>query len=309
MRKLLKPVKWKGFRRILCPIDFSETAAAALRYGAAIAKRHGGTMTVAYVNDPLLVTAASIALHDRRMARRSARELRDFVAAVLPIETTRPLRLKLRVSVGPPADEILRAGALGFDLIVMGTQGLSGVNRLLLGSTTLRVLRGSNVPVLAVPRRLGQRAAVPASWPGPRMLAAIEYGPQSRQEAENAGRIARSFGATLLLVHVIEELQVPPWLRADIADRERARFAKAQQWFDRIAAGAGPSVGATARVVSGDPADEIAVIAAAEQAQLLITALHDRQSWWQPSRGAISYRILTEAAVPVLACPPRCRLH
>lgn len=309
MREPLKPMKWKGFQSILCPVDFSETAADGLRYGAAIARREGGRLTVAYVNDPLLVTAASIALHDRRMARRSARELREFVSTVLSAETSRRLHLKLRVSIGPPADEILRAAARDFDLVVMGTQGLSGVNRLLLGSTTQRVIRRSAVPVLAVRRRPGQGAAVPASWPGARILAAIEYGPQSRQEAENVARIARSFGASLLLVHVIEELQVPPWLRAEIADRERARFAKAQQWFERIAAVARPYVAATARVVSGDPADEIAAIAAAEQAQLLVTALRDRQSWWQPSRGAISYRILTEAPVPVLACPPRWRLR
>src|ERR1043166_4904901 len=56
---------WAGFRSILCPIDFSEPSRLALRYAVGVATRNRASLTVANVNDPLLVAAAASALHDR----------------------------------------------------------------------------------------------------------------------------------------------------------------------------------------------------------------------------------------------------
>jgi len=61
-------------------------------------------------------------------------------------------RLAIAVAVGDPAEEILKQSVeCESDLIVIGTQGLEGAERLVFGSTTERVLRESKLPVLAVP--------------------------------------------------------------------------------------------------------------------------------------------------------------
>jgi nucleotide-binding universal stress UspA family protein len=153
-RSRLPAPRWRGFQSVLCPIDFSRHARLALRYAAAIAARDGSALRVVYVNDPLLVAAASVALHDADMARRSRRQLEKWVeATIAPASRTR-LQLTLEVAVGSPAEAILRSARRArADLIVLGTRGARGATRLLLGSTTLNVLQRSTIPVLAIPPR------------------------------------------------------------------------------------------------------------------------------------------------------------
>jgi nucleotide-binding universal stress UspA family protein len=147
-------VPWHGFQSILCPIDFSRHAQLALRYAGAIALRNGATLTVVHVNDPLLLAAASAALHDTNMEQRSQSELRSFVDSTIAAASGSRPRLTTAVSVGTPADVILRlARRAHADLIVMGTHGLTGAARVLLGSTTASVLKRSTIPVLAIPPR------------------------------------------------------------------------------------------------------------------------------------------------------------
>ena len=75
-------------------------------------------------------------------------ELERFVAESIGADR-RPL---CHVVEGDPPAEILKAARrLGSDLIVMGTHGLTGFDRLFFGSTTDRVLRGVTVPLMVVP--------------------------------------------------------------------------------------------------------------------------------------------------------------
>jgi nucleotide-binding universal stress UspA family protein len=301
---------WTGFRSVLCPIDFSPHSREALRYAEAIALRGKAVLQVVYVNDTLLVAAAAAALHDRHLAARSARELRDFVAATLTAGSKKRLRLTSHVSTGHPAGEILRtAASRGTDLIVLGTHGLSGVNRLMMGSTTLTVLQRTTVPVLAIPHAEG-RPAIPfhASWPERRIVAAIELNGEHSADAARAARIAQWFGSSLLLVHVVTQVPRPAWLRGDFTAHDRTRLALATRRLGARAAIAQRSVPTDFRVLSGDISNEIAALAVTEHVELLITALHDRRGWFGTKRGSISYHVLSNAVAPVMALPRQWRL-
>jgi len=143
---------WDGFRSVLCPIDFSEQSRLALRRAEVVALRSNAQLRVLYVTEPLLAAAAAAALNDRGLAERSAHELRQFVSATLSPQSRKKLRLATDVTVGPPSQEILKTAARsGADLIVMGTQGLTGPGRWFIGSTTLSVLQRTRIPVLVVP--------------------------------------------------------------------------------------------------------------------------------------------------------------
>jgi nucleotide-binding universal stress UspA family protein len=306
---MIRMRKWTGFRSVLCPIDFSEDSQRALQYAVAIALRAKAVLRVVYVNDPLLIAAAAAALHDLRLAKRSARELQLFVNGTVPATARKQLRVTSHIAIGDPSDQILKAAnSYRTDLIVLGTHGLTGATRLFMGSTTLSVLQRAAVPVLAVPRG-GQNpvAAVSRTWPGKRIVAAVELEGEATSEIESAARIAQWFGSSLVLAHVVSDIAAPAWLSADLSAHERIRIAQAQRQMAALAAVAQRHVETDAHVVCGSIADEISALAAAERTDLLITALHDRRAWFGAKRGSISYHVLSHAVTPVLACPPQWR--
>ena len=140
------------FRHVFCGVDFSRPSRAALRTAAALARISHGRLTVVFVGDPLL-SAAGAAAHDvRASSRQSQAALERFIVAVLRSAASRPRRLRAIVTVGTPADEILRSARKHrADLIVMGTRGMGRLKQLLLGTTAESVLRSTRIPVLAVP--------------------------------------------------------------------------------------------------------------------------------------------------------------
>jgi nucleotide-binding universal stress UspA family protein len=142
------------FRTILCPVDFSGPSRIALRYAAVVARMAGARMIVLFVNDPLLAAAAAATYDAQAVAHSTDVELKRFVRKALAGRRVPAASVRMSVAVGKPAQEIATAAEqLRADLVVMGTRGLSGAARLVLGSTTEQVLRRAGVPVLAVPPR------------------------------------------------------------------------------------------------------------------------------------------------------------
>jgi nucleotide-binding universal stress UspA family protein len=298
---------WGGFRSILCAVDFSDPSRLALRHAAVLARR-GADLTVVYANDPFLVSAAAVALRDRTVARRSAVELKRFVDETLHDTAMRGVRIRTRVSVGPASDQILAAVRTArADVIVMGTHGFTGAARWFMGSTTLSVLQQTPVPVLAVPGGIGGAARDLSSWPEGRVVAAVELDRDAGNDVETAARITQWFGASLLLVHVVEAIDTPSWLANALSGHDRIRLTKAQHELDAAAALARRRIDTQTLVTCGQPADEMAAVASAEASGLLLTALRDRRGWFGARRGSVSYHVLSHAVVPVLAWPPRWR--
>ncbi len=293
------------FASILCPIDFSADARAALRYALAVARRSGGAVTALYVRDPFLVNAAAAAYGGRvQFARRTRTELDRFVASAT--RGARPTRrVATRVVEGDPAREIAAACARGrADLVVIGTHGLGGVGKLFFGSTTATVLERTRVPVLAVPAGRGRRphAGPREGWPGARVVVPVALDRASRREAERAADVARFFGATAVLVHATRRPQVPPFVGPGFFDHERAAIAGARERLARLAT-AVPDTAPEVIVAAGDPADVAATAARATRSGLVILALGRRHGLFGAAPGAIAYRVLRRGTTPVLALP------
>jgi len=297
-----------GFRSILCPVDFSDQSRLALRYAAAIARRSDGHLSILYVNDPLLIAAAGIALNDRALATRNLAELRRFVESTVSPHAMERARLDELVTSGRPAEEITKAAQRRrCDLIVMGTHGLTGADRLLLiGSTTHGVFQRTSVPVLAIPggRAGAPRAPAPRpSWPGRRIIAVVELDRRSKRDARAAVAVARAFGSAVLLVHVVPELKSPQWLHKRMGAAERTRIAHAQTALDALATGLRRQAEIEPRVLFGDATREISKLAATERADLVIMTLRTPRDWFGPRRGSMSYQVLSQVTTPVLALP------
>ena len=289
------------WRSILCGVDFSECSRGALRYAEEIAHRTGGCLSVVYVNDPMLFLTAAAALHRRPQVLRSTEtELERFVDASIAADE----RPACSVLQGNPAAEILKAaGRLKSDLIVMGTHGLKGFDRLFFGSTTDHVLRRVTVPLLAVPplKRLAKpplpRGGVPAVA---RVLVPLDLDGEWKHELKGAAEVARVFGADLILIYVVPRTQAPPWLRENVAAHDRRRLLAAGRALDRIRAEVSSDIRTACRVVIGNPADQIAAIAAKGPPGLVVMAL---RGGLRARHGSTTHHVLTHAVAPVMVLP------
>lgn len=139
------------FSNILCPVDFSVDSERALAAALSLARATGGHVTILTVVDPLLSAGATAAgAHDvlEAQTQHELRALLERAAAGMPPSTVPAVGVR----VGrPPAEILAQADDCNADVIVMGTRGLGGAEKLLLGSTSKRVLERATVPVMVVP--------------------------------------------------------------------------------------------------------------------------------------------------------------
>jgi nucleotide-binding universal stress UspA family protein len=291
------------FRHILCPVDFSEYSRTALRYAGVLAQRSKGRLTVLFVNDPLLGSAAAAAAYDvSALEAKTRAELKRFVARALGDAAA---GATITTTLGHPAPEIVgTARRLGADLVVMGSRGLTGPGKWLFGSTTERVLRKAEVPLLVVPkakqRSKSSSAAAMRSWPGKRVLVPIDLSDYVLADVRVAVIRARSFGATPVLMYALPRLQFPSWLRMDSGDYDRERLAAAQSELEKLADETG---GAQCRVVLGDPAEEIVAATTNLGIRLIVVTIKHAAVPFGPRQGAITYRILSSEVAPIVAIP------
>lgn len=143
------------YDRILVPIDGSETATQGLRSATALAKRLGSRLVLLHVLDdfPMMVEMASVIAYDETLAlmrKRAEGVLADAQKSVVTEDVQAETVLKeiRQQAVADAIVEQAREQACG--LIVMGTHGLRGFKRAVMGSDAELVVRSSAVPVMLV---------------------------------------------------------------------------------------------------------------------------------------------------------------
>lgn len=138
-------------RTILVPVDFSERSRAALDYAITLAQDLGGSLNVLHVLDPLLAAGRLDSARLRQLKTSSRAEAAKQLRALSRELVLAGVRTELFLRNGP-ATEIIVAFAVAkqADLIIMGSQGRTGLRRLLIGSVAERVVRHASCPVLVV---------------------------------------------------------------------------------------------------------------------------------------------------------------
>jgi nucleotide-binding universal stress UspA family protein len=142
------------WKRICCPIDFSDASRAAMEVAADLARRHGADLVLlhAYPIPGYTFPDGSVVASPRMMqelADQAERHLEDWRAAAEALVGA--ARVTTHKAIGEPAAEIVSyAGASGIDLLVVGTHGRTGLEHALMGSVAERVVRRARCPVLTV---------------------------------------------------------------------------------------------------------------------------------------------------------------
>jgi nucleotide-binding universal stress UspA family protein len=207
-------------RHILCPVDLSDSSLRALQHASALAGWYESSLTALYVDTTLPIEGADFedfaiapsAVVEAVRSTTAARDLRTFVGRAA-CRTAVNAVVEESSSIDPAILESARR--LPADLIVMGTHGRLGVQRLLLGSVAEKVLRSSPCPVMVVPPH---DSVLPSTVSFTHIVSAIDFSESSLAGLRWALSLAEEADAHLSLLHVIE---VPPELRvsAIVADR------------------------------------------------------------------------------------------
>jgi universal stress protein A len=132
-------------KKILVPLDFSDCSKKALQYAIPFAKQFDADLTLLHVLRPYPPML--------EMSPVDVESIGDTKAALEGFRRTIDDAIRSRTAIrrgDPPVEIIDVAMELGIDLIILSTHGHTGVARVLMGSTTEKVVRHAGCPVLVV---------------------------------------------------------------------------------------------------------------------------------------------------------------
>jgi nucleotide-binding universal stress UspA family protein len=293
-------------KRIVCPVDLSEFSRHALGHARALAQWYEAEISVVHVfTVPLPLTpgpgtAEAYPPLPLPQPEEIAEEVRRFCRLG---DARQGARVDVTVMEGKPATEIVRhAETLPADLLVMGTHGRGGFERLFLGSVTEKVLRSTHVPVLIVPPPVERVETVVYKT----ILCPTEFSDLSTRALEYALALAEETHARLILLHVIEgfvddprliseasHFSVPEYY-AHLEKEARARLKSA------LPEEARPWCHPEERVVFGKAYRVILQVAEELSADLIVMGVHGKSALNRRLFGSTTHHVIREARCPVL---------
>ncbi len=138
------------FRKVLCPIDFSQHSLAALDVALKVVQQNEAMLFLPSVA-PTPAGAAGFQPVPLDPYPYLEKDRQEELAKLAQERIPAAIRYETLVISGDPAEQVLnKARGLDVDLIVMGTHGRRALSRLVLGSVAERVVRESPTPVLTV---------------------------------------------------------------------------------------------------------------------------------------------------------------
>ena len=317
-------------RRILVPLDFSDSSKQALACAVPLARSYGAKISLVHVVLPLELIAPipgggpysgsylplgfDIKQAEMNAAQQAQKHLDRLAAELVPTELTD----KKMVRIGNAAHEVvLAANALKADIIVLSTQGHSRLKSLLMGSTAERIVRHANCPVLTVPCQPGtppvpfpsrKKTVYPSRLPWKKILVPLDFSPTSLRALKTAVPLARKSGAKLLLLNVVVPNPVASGMEGSVLvmpDSELIR--EAEHVLPQIASHYVPRpVRADTLIRHGRATDMILDAAEMEEVDLIVLTTHGRTGVDRLLLGSTAEQVVRHARCPVyVARKPR----
>jgi nucleotide-binding universal stress UspA family protein len=194
------------------------------------------------------------------------------------------------------------AGEIGADLIVLGSHGLTGIRRLVLGSTAEDVLRHASIPVLIVP---AHASSTPSTGvPFKQIVCAVDFQADSYRALRYAFDLAQESDAQLTLLHAVE--MPATYAGADDVpfDLEFTReevIRDARERLERLVPDAARAYCTVhAQVVEGPAQHAILQLATDVGADLIIMGVRDRSAFDVAVFGSHAQAVVRAAHCPVL---------
>lgn len=280
---------------ILFLTDFSGASERAIPFVCEIAKEYGAKVTALHVLVPDVLTymtpdspSAAIELQ-KDSALAEMKQVENQLAGV----PNKVLVLGGK-EVWATLEPVLREDQV--DLIVLGTSGRRGLQKLLLGSTAEEVFRRSPIPVMTIGPAADKSDQRGARWE--RVVFASDFTPESLRALPYAISFAEENNARLILLHVIEV-----WGQRKEGNKQGLTVAEAMHQLHEIIP---PEAALWCRpetvVEHGEPAARILEVAKQKKADLIVLGIHGASHISVATRleKSLAHMIVANASCPVL---------
>jgi nucleotide-binding universal stress UspA family protein len=283
------------FSRILVGIDDSEASKDAAAFGARLAHEHGGQLILCNSVNWLPVVsqvASSGAIVDTTTLVGDLKQIgKEILDRAVGAAQRDGIEAQTYALEGEPAQRILELAAdAKCSLIVMGTHGRQGVERLFIGSTTEAVLRGSTIPVLTV--RSGMRTPASTRRCFERVVVGIDESEPSKAAVQTVLELPS------------EDLQQVFFY--SVAGTGDDAHEQAERVIGKaLAAARVHGISAKGHVVGGTPAEMLITAAQQRGADLIVLGSHGRRGLQRLFLGSVAEHLVRSAPVPVLVVRTR----
>jgi len=275
------------FNSILVATDFSRQAHQALKVAMSVGKAFHARLLLVHATIPMVFDVESGPIPEELLnasLEADKKEMQNLVANEAGLNEINPTRV---VSLGEVVDLVNTAAHdQKVDLVVIGSHGASGFERLALGSVAESVLHRSTCPVMIV----GPNCLL-VEHPFRSILFTTDLTSTGFRAAQYAAGLAERFHGRLTLLHAIH----PTGFEAGTAAAERAHRELEQLLPQDISQYCKTEL----RIAAGKPADEILAAAKSLAASLIIVGLKDRPLADHATWSTLSH-VIREANCPVL---------
>jgi len=282
-----------SLKNILYLTDFSPVAEGAAPYVLALARRYGAKVFAVHVRGPEIYGMAPpeswpvLQEAAQELAKEQVERLGKVFAGVEHEAMVEPGDVWAVVSALMAKHEI--------DLIVLGTHGRKGVEKVLLGSVAEKIFRLAACPVLTV-GPLVRPAANPASEMK-RILYATTFSPASTVAAAYAISLAQENQAHLDVLHVVEAYKT-----GELVGAHELKTGCEQRMRTLVPEGADLWCEPNFVVEVGEPAERILAVAKEHQADMIVLGLKSTSALGAATHlpWATAHKIIAQAECPVL---------
>ena len=286
-------------KKILCAIDRSPSSLQAFGYAIALARWQKARLSLLEVIEEAPPPGITRARKSDSVPTETRTTLERDLRRVLTARRASDVKVEIFLRKGNVVQEILaQTKASRSDLLVIGSHGRGGVQRLVLGSVAEKVLRLATCPVLTV--RSGVRLIRRSGSPFETILCPTDFSVAANKALAYAKRLAQEADAKLIAMSAIEWPFGEDVTYGAVADLRKSIESNASEALARLLPRPGSGPHAQSIVAMGKPSAAIIKVARARSVDLIVMGVSGRGALDVALLGSTTHHVIREGAWPVL---------
>jgi len=287
-------------KKILCAIDRSPSSLQAFGYALALARWQSARLNLLEVIEEAPPPGVNRAPTSDGVPNETRTTLERDLRRVLTARRASDVKVEISLRNGNVVQEILaQAKTSRPDLMVIGSHGRGGIQRLVLGSVAEKVLRLATCPVLTV--RRGVRLVRRSRSPFATILCPTDFSAAANKAVAYAKRLAQEADAKLILMTAVEWPFGDEVTSGAVAELQKSIASNASDALTHLLprpASNGPR--AQASVAVGKASAAIVKVARARSVDLIVMGVSGRGALDVAILGSTTHHVIREGAWPVL---------